>query len=273
MGLRPGREGVRGKPALRLVPQEPQGRRYALQHLPRRAEDLHDGQLDDAEICRTSRAEADAERDPAPYGRAVPQYEDPLHRRDARGAGADHAACHPLFGSLPRDGGCRGERETDHGGVRQTLFDEGLHVPGRARHADDPARFDPAPQTDHARVVRGARSPHGVCQGVCRRPQLPLFQVRHGQAGQAADRIDHQTLRLYVRHRPPGADALHDGAEPARDDRDGQRYGLVAQGSGQGRVRRRDAPAALGARPQPQQLLGVDHEAGQAARRRGRLYP
>ena len=102
------------------------------------------------------------------------------------------------------------------------------------RYADDSARLDPAPQAYHAGVVRGARSPYGICQGVRRRTQFPLLQIRHGQAGQTSDRFDDQTLRLHLRHRPSGADALHDGAQPARYDRDGQRHGVVAQGGGQG---------------------------------------
>ena len=125
---------------------------------------------------------------------------------------------------------------------------------------------------DKPGVVRGARSPYGICQGVRRRTQFPLLQIRHGQAGQAADRIDDQTLRLYLRHRPPGIEPLHARTEPAGNDRNRQRGTLVAQGGRQGRTERRDAPPELGPGPQPQQLFGVDHETGQAAAGRGQLH-
>ena len=111
VGLRPGGAGVRGEPALRLVPQERQGRRYALQHLPRRAEDLYDGQLDDAEICRTSRAEADAGGDPA-RGVCDAQYRNTTpSSRDARGGsgGRGHPARHPDPSPLEEEGGGGGE--------------------------------------------------------------------------------------------------------------------------------------------------------------------
>ena len=169
MGLRPGGEGVRRESALRLVPQEPQGRRHRVQHLPRRTENLYHGQLRDAGLCRAGRAAADGEGDSAQNGRAVPQYEDALHRRRPGGARAHHAPRHPLFGPLPRDEKRRGEREADTGVVRQGLSHEGLHLQGRARHADDPARLDSPPQANHACLDGGARPPHGLCKGLCRR--------------------------------------------------------------------------------------------------------
>ena len=119
----------------------------------------------------------------------------------------------------------------------------------------------------HKRIMRAAflaLDPRtGFVKAYVGGPNFRYFQVRHGQAGQAADRFDHQAFHLYFRHRPSGALALHSRAQPARDHRDGQRYGVVAQGSGQGAAGGRAAPLVVGPGPQPQQLFGVDHEAGQ----------
>ena len=164
------------------------------------------------------------------------------------------------------------DEKTDPGKLRQALSDEGLHLQGRTRHGTHTPGLDPPPQADHACLVRGDRSSLGTREGLRGRPQFPLLQIRHGQAGQAADRIDDQTLRLYLRHRPPGIEPLHARTEPAGNDRNRQRGTLVAQGGRQGRTERRDAPPELGPGPQPQQLFGVDHETGQAAAGRGQLH-
>ena len=92
VGLRSGGEGVRGESALRLVPQEPQGRRHALQHLPRRPEDLYHDQFDNADLCRAGRPETDGIGHPAPHGRPVPAHQDALYRRRQGGARAHHAS-------------------------------------------------------------------------------------------------------------------------------------------------------------------------------------
>jgi len=128
----------------------------------------------------------------------------------------------------------------------------------------------------HKRIMRAsfvAMDPRsGYVKAYVGGPNFRYFKVRHGQAGQAADRIDDQTLRLYLRHRPPGTESLHARTEPAGDDRNRQRGTLVAQGGRQGRTERRAAPPELGPGPQPQQLFGVDHETGQAAAGRGQLH-
>ena len=144
----------------------------------------------------------------------------------------------------PQRGGAQRGRDRPH--LPHALPHAGLHLPRRTRHDPLAARLDPPPQTHHARRIRRHRTADGPCQGLRRRPQLPLFQVRHGQAGQAADRLDDQTLRLYIRHRPPRFDALHAGAQPAGDDRYEQRYAVVAQRGEQGGLRRRNAPLKWG---------------------------
>ena len=101
VGLQRGGQGVREQSDLRLVPQEPQGRRHALQHLPRRTEDLHDDQLADAGLCRAGRAEAARKGHPAGHEPAVPVDEEHLRGCHARGAATDHAPGDPLFGPLP----------------------------------------------------------------------------------------------------------------------------------------------------------------------------
>ena len=128
----------------------------------------------------------------------------------------------------------------------------------------------------HKRIMRAgfvAIEPQTGHVSLCGRPEFPLFQIRHGQTGETADRFDDQTLRLYLRHRPSGADSLHAGAESARDDRHRQRNALVAQRGQQGGIRRGDAPAQMGTGPQPEQLFGMDHETGETTGSRCRLHP
>ncbi len=157
------------------MPQEPQGRRHALQHLPRRAENLYHHQLHHAALRRAGRAEAVGRGHPAADGRPVPADQAALLRDHACRARANHGPGRALFGPLPRDAPRRIQRARHRSGLRQALFDEGLHLQGRARHAHDPARFDSSPQAYHARRVPRARPAHGLRQGLCRRPQLPLF--------------------------------------------------------------------------------------------------
>ena len=210
---------------------------------------------------------------PAQDGRPVPFDQGALPEHVGRRTREDRAAGDALLRPLPRPqrGGAQRGRDRPH--LPHALPHAGLHLPRRTRHDPLAARLDPPPQTHHARRIRRHRTADGPCQGLRRRPQLPLFQVRHGQAGQAADRLDDQTLRLYIRHRPPRFDALHAGAQPAGDDRYEQRHAVVAQRGEQGGLRRRNAPPEMGVGAQPQQLLGVDHEAGQTARGGGRLHP
>ncbi len=207
MGLRAGRQGVREQPDLRLVPQEHEGRRHALQHLQGRAENLYHDQLHDAAVRRGGDAQTIAHGHPAQDGRPVPFDQGALPEHVGRRTREDRAAGDALLRPLPRPqrGGAQRGRDRPH--LPHALPHAGLHLPRRTRHDPLAARLDPPPQTHHARRIRRHRTADGPRQGLRRRPQLPLFQIRHGQAGQAADRLDDQTLRLYIRHRPPRFDA------------------------------------------------------------------
>ena len=163
-----------------------------------------------------------AHGDPAQDGRAVPFDEGALRQNtSSRGARADRAACR----SVTRTATARSKRPGRSEKPRSTAaFDKPCPTRVFTYRGERDTILSPRDSIlHHKRIMRAAirrhRTADGPCQGLRRRPQLPLFQVRHGQAGQAADRLDDQTLRLYIRHRPPRSDALHAGAQPAGDDR------------------------------------------------------
>ena len=129
----------------------------------------------------------------------------------------------------------------------------------------------------HKRIMRAAFvaiDPHtGFVKAYVGGPNFRYFKYDMAKQGKRQIGSTIKAIRLHVRHRPPRHDALHDGAQPAGYDRNSQRHGVVAQGGGQGGAERRTQPALVGFGPQPQQLLGVDHEASQATRSRGRFHP
>ncbi len=51
------------------------------------------------------------------------------------------------------------------------------------RYADDSARLDPAPQAYHAGVVRGARSPYGICKAYVGGPNFRYFKYDMAKQG------------------------------------------------------------------------------------------
>ena len=114
----------------------------------------------------------------------------------------------------------------------------------------DKAFATPVPMRVFSYKGDRGRSVERLREGLCRRNVLPLFQIRHGQAGPASGRLDDQAVRIHVRDRAARSDALHAGSEPACDDRDRQRALVSARGE-QGRIRRRVEAVALGAGQQP----------------------
>ena len=59
----------------------------------------------------------------------------------------------------------------------------------------------------HKQILRASfmadRPFDGICESLRRRSELPLFQIRHGQAGQAPGGFDDQAVHLYLCHRAP----------------------------------------------------------------------
>ena len=113
LGLSSGRRAVGKQPALRLVRQEREGQRTALRPVPRRTEDLYDGQCDDAAICRASRLGTDGGNRAAYDG---PGYEGAglrfLGYQQGR-ARSDHEAREKELGPLPTDEARRSYRRRD----------------------------------------------------------------------------------------------------------------------------------------------------------------
>ena len=138
MGLRAGRQGVREQPDLRLVPQEHEGRRHALQHLQGRAENLYHDQLHDAAVRRGGDAQTIAHGHPAQDGRPVPFDQGALPEHVGRRTREDRTAGDALLRPLPRPqrGGAQRGRDRPH--LPHALPHAGLHLPRRTRH--DPSR-------------------------------------------------------------------------------------------------------------------------------------
>ena len=142
------------------------------------------------------------------------------------------------------------KRRRDRQGVRYARADARVQLQGRPRYGDVSRRFADVLQEVSAGFVHGGRSVERLREGLCRRNVLPLFQIRHGQAGPASGRLDDQAVRIHVRDRAARSDAVHASAESACDDRDRQRALVSARGE-QGRIRRRVEAVALGAGQQP----------------------
>ena len=198
LGLPSGRRAVGKQPALQLVRQEREGQRTALRPVPRRTEDLYDGQCDDAAICRASCLGTDGGNRAAYDG---PGYEGAglrfLGYQQGR-ARSDHEAREKELGPLPTDEARRSYRRRDRQGVRYARADARVQLQGRPRYGDVSRRFADVLQEVSAGFVHGGRSVERLREGICRRNVLPLFQIRHGQAGPASGRLDDQVPNLPV---------------------------------------------------------------------------
>ena len=90
-------------------------------------------------------------------------------------------------------------RRRDRQGVRYARADARVQLQGRPRYGDVSRRFADVLQEVSAGFVHGGRSVERLREGLCRRNVLPLFQIRHGQAGPASGRLDDQAAALLHR--------------------------------------------------------------------------